>query len=187
MKNTTTILKNVAGVIPIDYRFRSIHHYMSAEAANTFKSIILGKNSDNRGLWTSLWLFNQECRRVLTINRIGKSFTKLKCRLPNTNITTTRNYALGSLLHLIQDSFAQGHVKRIEAKVCTPGPVQKFLDYNKQNKTEHKKYDKQKDTGCALSETSKDIIKIALNDRKSHINNWDMVKALLDEKVFLLD
>lgn len=49
----------------------------------------------------------------------------------------TRARALGSLLHMVQDSFARGHVNRISASNGQPAGILQFLSYTNQDEKKH--------------------------------------------------
>jgi hypothetical protein len=93
--------------------------------------------------------------------------------------------AFGSLLHLVQDSFAGGHTKRQPATTggCSSTEIVEFHTYPGQEKTAHIRADsidsaKKK---LALLESIRTLIEFR-NDKKS----WDEVKPFLDNCVFPL-
>ncbi|GKS69522.1 hypothetical protein W03_15260 [Nitrosomonas sp. PY1] len=101
--------KVASGFIPIHTHLDKMHQFLSPEAARSFK-----KHFTHDGLrkkWTPAYLFSLKCIR----EKVGSNlFTPLDCsetdwRPMKKNV---QNIALGSLLHVIQDSFSDSHVSR---------------------------------------------------------------------------
>ncbi|WP_295624827.1 hypothetical protein [uncultured Nitrosomonas sp.] len=97
------------GFIPIHTRFSKMHQFLSAEATRTFNKYFI--NDRLRRNWTPAYLFSLKCIR----QKVGENlFTPLDCsetdwRPAKENV---QNIALGTLLHVIQDSFSDSHVSR---------------------------------------------------------------------------
>lgn len=76
-------------------------------------------------LWPSIVRFN---RKILTFH--------------SKNQMEFQNRALGSMLHIIQDSYAKGHTVREGWEKDNSGPIRFFQDYAHQNSSAHDKHDK---------------------------------------------
>lgn len=82
--------------------------------------------------------FGFTCKRALT---------STQCHVTETSIAERRIAALGALLHVVQDSYSQGHARRtVNGKAPTRpavvrGPIEQFFDYNQQRGREHGKLD----------------------------------------------
>lgn len=100
-----------------------------------------------------------------------------------------RDVAFGSLLHLVEDSFAYGHVERsapVRGKTCLgppyphPGTIRSFRSYTNQNHKVHGHYDSRESFQAALSNSPNviDVGKVLLGmyDRKEP---WETVDAYL--------
>ena len=109
-----------------------------------------------------------------------------------------KDFAFGTLLHMVQDSFSESHVSRdlsTQGAFCScpytdrsPAKIEKFLVYSSQDAAKHK----EKDTYEALrrdalkySPNLIDVGKI-LTEFYKQKNKWDAVKKYLDECVFAL-
>ena len=68
-------------------------------------------------------------------------------------VNEVRERALGSLLHLIQDSYAHGHIKRELSADGHDGPIVQFLYYKSQNSSRHAHDDKWSSEGIDLERT----------------------------------
>jgi hypothetical protein len=98
--------------------------------------------------------------------------------------------AFGSLLHMIQDSFAYGHASRrdaIEGEGCPnagngkPGAIEEFRSYQHQNHESHAEYDSRQAFGNHLIENPS-VVSVG-RDLLSLYNNkasWDDVKPYLE-------
>jgi hypothetical protein len=109
-----------------------------------------------------------------------------------------RSVAFGSLLHMVEDSFAKGHVDRAEpqrGKNCTtapqyaaPGVVRSFHAYNNQDSGKHGQYDSRSAFSAEWTVDEPDVVDVtrnmvALRERSAP---WPDVKAYL-ECVFELE
>jgi hypothetical protein len=109
-----------------------------------------------------------------------------------------KDFAFGTLLHMVQDSFSESHVSRdlsTQGAFCScpntdssPAKIEKFLVYSSQDASKHK----EKDTYEALK---KDALKYFPNligvgkillEFYRQKSDWDVVKKYLDECVFAL-
>ena len=78
-----------------------------------------------------------ESNNELTDGEEGhKSVVSPKVSLKKTE-TETRARALGTLLHMVQDSYAGGHVKRVPASDGQPAGIAQFLSYVNQDEDKH--------------------------------------------------
>ena len=120
-----------------------------------------------------------------------------------------RDFAFGTLLHMVQDSFSESHVSRdlsTQGALCncpytdrSPATIEKFLVYNSQDAAEHKDedlYEALRNDAAKYSPNVIDVGKILIkfyeelkDKQKSNreYSNWDMVKKYLDECVFALN
>jgi hypothetical protein len=98
-----------------------------------------------RNPWTIRTLFNWECNRIVNTLSFGR------CHQPQDTDMRTRLAALGSILHLVQDSYSHSHVSRgtcdspekprepMASIVCQP--TDGFLTYADQASGLHRKSD----------------------------------------------
>ncbi|RLW63867.1 MAG: hypothetical protein B6D73_13810 [gamma proteobacterium symbiont of Stewartia floridana] len=177
--------KVAVGVIPTRWRFRSIDRKMSDEGARLFKAIMISKTG-GRSKWTPYVLFSQSCDRDFTFFSNGQ-LTKLKCAQKDMSERQIENMALGSLIHVIQDSFSKSHTERKD------GDIIRFGIYSEQSSHDHKKEDKHyDDTDSNYSQPNlyavlSEIIRLALEDRNTRTDeNWTQVRGLLTNTVFKL-
>jgi len=109
-----------------------------------------------------------------------------------------RDFAFGTLLHMVQDSFSESHVSRdlsTQGAFCScpytdrsPAKIEKFLVYSSQDTAKHREkdtYDALRKGAVKYSPNVIDAGKILLEfyRRKS---KWEVVKKYLDECVFAL-
>lgn len=168
--------KTSTGAIPTDLRFRSVHFRMTLEAANTFKVMMINSNG-GRSHWRADGMFSFDCTRAW----LGG---KIRCDYINFSKWEIRNIALGSLLHVLQDSYSESHTQRNSS-----GKLVSFGVYNLQDKGEHAKKDKALTSPYVkeLVEISARIIEAVLADRQKsypfdtvirpNMDSWQMVKA----------
>lgn len=83
-------------------------------------------------LWWSMAIFNL---KVLTFHADDKSAE---------GQDQYRNRAVGTMLHIIQDSYAKGHVVREGWEKDNSGPIIHFQDYSQQHAKAHDAHDKHK-------------------------------------------
>lgn len=101
--------KVATGFIPVHTRFSKMYQFLSPEATHTFKKYFT--NDGLRKNWTPAYLFSLKCVR----QKVGQNlFTPLDCSETDWMAAkeNVQNIALGSLLHVIQDSFSDSHVSR---------------------------------------------------------------------------
>ncbi len=110
-----------------------------------------------------------------------------------------RLVAFGSLLHVMEDSFAKGHTERAEPgfeQKCAnpgatehfaPGVIREFHAYNKQNHSEHSKFDSREMLMAHVANTRPHVIMVGRTLRKYFEDGttWNTVKPYL-ECVFTL-
>ncbi|HEX4138271.1 MAG TPA: hypothetical protein VHY84_26915 [Bryobacteraceae bacterium] len=98
--------------------------------------------------------------------------------------------ALGSLLHVIEDSFAGGHVDRAnEGGVCpasgslrTPGPVREFYSYINQDPDKHSEKDKRSAFLESLKGNNPTVVDVGRTVVEYHNKHapWDQIRPYLD-------
>ncbi len=108
-----------------------------------------------------------------------------------------RDFAFGSLLHLIQDSFSRAHTRRAlptgdfcpgSQTLFAPGKVISFLSYASQNKMDHKNQDTQAALSANLSYVPPTAMDVGSVLRQFYVSGkpWNEVKNYLD-CVFAID
>jgi hypothetical protein len=119
-----------------------------------------------------------------------------------------KDFAFGTLLHMVQDSFSESHVSRdlsTQRAFCncpytdsSPAKIEKFLVYSSQEAARHKEedtYEALKNDAAKYSPNVIDVGQILvkfykeLKDKQKgnqEYSNWDVVKKYLDECVFAL-
>ncbi|MCL2912826.1 hypothetical protein L2725_03335 [Shewanella corallii] len=134
-----------------DLYFKGVHYRMTGENAKIFKSIMLEGNP-KRKMWRADGLFSLKCKRR----------SDLKCEQIPFSQETTRNIALGSLLHVLQDSFSRSHTARNSS-----GELLYFGFYNDQRQILHNALDREyvPPTEIELINISAKIIEAVVNDR----------------------
>ena len=109
-----------------------------------------------------------------------------------------RDFAFGTLLHMVQDSFSESHVSRdLSTQVAlpdsantggSPAKIEKFLVYSSQDADKHKDedvYEALRNDAAKYSPNVIDVGKILREFYKQN-SNWDAVKKYLEECVFAL-
>jgi hypothetical protein len=110
-----------------------------------------------------------------------------------------RQVAFGSLLHVMEDSFAKGHTDRAEpgyqqrcanpgaTEHLAPGAIKEFHAYNNQNHTEHSKFDDREMLMSHVANTKPHVITVGRTLKKYFEDGatWDTVKPYM-ECVFAL-
>jgi len=105
-----------------------------------------------------------------------------------------RQVAFGSLLHVMEDSFAKGHTERAEPgyeQKCTnpgatehlaPGAIKEFHAYNKQNHSEHSKFDSRELLMAHVANTRPHVIMVGRALRKYFDDGatWNTVKPYME-------
>lgn len=174
--------KTATGSIPSDLRFRSVGHRMEPENAKTFQEIMISKHG-GRSMWSADLMFSFDCTRT-TFRR------ELKCSHLNFSKESIRNIALGSLLHILQDSYSESHTKRNQS-----GSITTFGVYTSQDKNKHSKKDTVLSTPFKdnLINISAEIIEAVIEDRQQSykfsgteplkMDSWSLVKSRYIEPV----
>jgi hypothetical protein len=102
-----------------------------------------------------------------------------------------KEVAFGSLLHMVQDSFAKGHVDRAEAimgEKCVeasdylaPGRIKEFHAYNNQDAAKHAEYDSRKALGEHLAVAKPNVIEVGqvLRGYYERGSTWEDVKPYI--------
>jgi hypothetical protein len=105
-----------------------------------------------------------------------------------------RQVAFGSLLHMTEDSFAKGHTGRAEpgyeqkcsgpgaGEQLAPGAIKEFHAYNKQNHSEHSKFDSREMLMAHVANTRPHVITVGRTLRSYFEKNasWETVKPYLE-------
>ncbi len=109
-----------------------------------------------------------------------------------------KEFAFGTLLHMVQDSFSESHVSRdlsTQRAFCncpytdsSPAKIEKFLVYSSQDAGRHKNEDTYEALRNDAAKYSPNVIDVGKILRKLYEqnSNWDVVKKYLDECVFAL-
>jgi hypothetical protein len=109
-----------------------------------------------------------------------------------------KDFAFGTLLHMVQDSFSESHVSRdlsTQRAFCdcpytdrSPAKIEKFLVYSSQDAARHKDEDTYEALRNDVAKYSPNVIDVGktLKEFYEQTSNWDVVKKYLDECVFAL-
>lgn len=109
-----------------------------------------------------------------------------------------KDFAFGTLLHIVQDSFSESHVSRdlsTQGTFCScpytdrsPAKIEKFLVYSSQDPAEHKDEDTYEALIKDAAKYSPNLIDVGkiLTEFYKQNSNWDVVKKYLDECVFAI-
>ena len=185
------------GFIPIHTRFNHLNQFLTPKAAHTFRKYFT--QNELRKNWTPAYLFSLRCNREVIL---PDWFMPLDCSrtqwLPRKE--DVQNIALGSLLHVIQDSFSDSHVSRnpeYEGKysfIHGRSVINAFNAYIKQSFHLHRGADSYprdfedslSEHGFNLEEVSAQIISDILSDRSKprHKNQWNRTSTYLKNGVF---
>lgn len=181
-----------SGAIPTNRRLRSVHLLMTEDNSELFYDEIVNNGGkykceyDKSGAVKSCaeveTIFSFECKRVIDWPFIWK--TKPRCNnVGDIDEVTIRNIALGSALHLLQDSMSDSHVARERqlSEYCSPENrdmgVIKYHNYNDQKSSLHSKADKiicKQSTGdINIVDIGAKIINWSLLDRQEGIDRWE--------------
>ncbi|HZX16164.1 MAG TPA: hypothetical protein VFF22_04750 [Pseudomonas sp.] len=109
-----------------------------------------------------------------------------------------KEMAIGSLLHLVQDSFAAGHVNRRDAisgdqcttnKHPTYGRIKEFHSYSKQDHSKHKEEDASSVARMTMMKNDPDMVDAGkrLRGYFADQKSWEEVQPYLNECVFALN
>jgi len=208
IESTTETKDKILALIEFSYKvsigdinpridFKHVHQYLSQKSGKIFNSLFLGKGT--RTGWTPTYLFSLKCDRVIIV-----PFYKTKLNCDETSWVTpmqdVQNIALGSILHVIQDSFSDSHTARTPeydgkfSLIHGRNSINSFHVYSEQSSSEHKKADQYPNDynsdmsveGNNLEDISIFIITKVLSDRANKSNSWPEVFAKLSDGCFSL-
>jgi hypothetical protein len=113
--------------------------------------------------------------------------------------SSLKNFAFGTLLHMVQDSFSESHVSRdlsTQGALCnckftnsSPAKIEKFLVYSAQDSHKHKAEDGYGALRYDAKEYTPNVIDVGITLRRLYDEDnseWDVVKQYLDECVYVL-
>ncbi len=184
-----------SGKISKHWRFRSMSKFLEPESAKLFSSL-LTMNGKRRTLWHPEILFTRVCTRVLSRGVIipGRRPTESKCidTKDSSSPQLIQDIALGSLIHVLQDSFSGSHVLRENSKqlgssmVIGVGKIIQFGNYRIQNSDLHEKADTNlietgPSDGYNLKEVTSRLIELAVQQRLDKRDRWSEARAILAE------
>ena len=187
-----------AGDIDKDLRFRSVGKKLGKRSSTLF-NYVMTLDGRVRMEWQPETLFTLDCKRALSVDgffNTGRP-TKLKCKDTNNQYSAEaiQNIALGSLLHLIQDSFSSSHVLREGSavgvsKISGAGTINQFGIYTAQDEKSHGHADiniedLNEHTELSLTDLSAKLIEFAVNQRSSGSDSWADAEMIL-EKAFAI-
>lgn len=168
--------KVASGYIPIHTPFKQLRNFLTPTAGLFFSRHFI--QNGRRLNWTPAYLFSLKCTREVAL---PSTFGELDCSstswLPNKQ--DIQNIALGSLLHVIQDSFSDSHVTRTPdydgnySLIHGRSAIQTFNAYKKQSIRLHRGADSYPNdmdqppsqNGFNLEEVSVEVISYVLSDR----------------------
>lgn len=189
-----------AGTISKDWRLRSVHKLEHFESGNIFSK----KISDNGNKYKCELNPDgsiKSCAEVETLftflcTRKFKPIPDCK-EYGNIDSETIMNIALGSALHVLQDSMSDSHVARVDrypelcSRVLRKKGVIKYYSYNDQNDDLHEQADlnlcdvKNTNGELGIVDIGYKFISWSLTDRKNKSDSWEKsVKPYLLEEVF---
>jgi hypothetical protein len=152
-------------------------------------------NGTTRLEWQPEWLFTLDCSRWFTSRGLffTAPLTELKCVDHNNKFAEQeiQDIALGSLLHLLQDSFSRSHVLRERSNgvemsaVSGVGRILQFGNYLMQDQERHGKADliiseEHLHEEFDLTDISARIIEWVVQQRTDHRSRWQQAKEMLD-------
>lgn len=113
--------------------------------------------------------------------------------------SSLKNFAFGTLLHMVQDSFTESHVSRDLSTQGTPcackfinssaAKIEKFLVYSAQDSHKHKAEDVYDALRRDVKKYTPNLIDVGIVLRKLYEednSSWEVVKQYLDECVYVL-
>ncbi len=189
-----------SGYIPIHTPFKDLGNFLTSNANLFFKKYFT--RNGRRVHWTPAYLFSLKCTREVSL---PSAFGALDCSqtswLPHKH--DIQNIALGSLLHVIQDSFSDSHVTRSPdydgnySLIHGRSAIHTFNTYKKQSIRLHRGADSYPHDmyeplkkGFNLEEISAEVISYVLSDRSQpkYKNRHNVINLKLKEGIFhLLD
>ncbi|GHD59508.1 hypothetical protein [Jeongeupia chitinilytica] len=178
-----------SGEIPAFTPFSKVGKYLSLSSSEQFNAFFTKPYPD----WTPAGLFKKECYRKggNLLKPLG-SRTTLVCKKQIYSSTETQNRALGSALHMIEDSFSSSHVMRENNKeygishTNNAGRIVKFGNYNLQDGFRHAEADKNYDSEAEgrnnnMIQIAGQFIALALSERQDKVNRWSDAEVLFNE------
>lgn len=187
-----------AGDIDKDLRFRSIGKRLGKLSSELF-NYVMTFGGRVRMEWQPETLFTLDCERSLSIDELLNSGrpTRLVCKDTNNQYSAEaiQNIALGSLLHLLQDSFSGSHTSRKGnvvgiSKTSGVGVINQFGIYTDQDERAHGHADTNIDDAydhaeLSLTDLSAKLIELAVDQRHSGSDRWAEAEKIL-EKAFAI-
>lgn len=182
-----------AGGIDKDLHFRSVGKKLGKRSSELF-DYVMTFDGRVRMNWQPEILFTLDCKRTLSVNGLLKSGrpTKLKCKDTNNQYSAEaiQNIALGSLLHLVQDSFSGSHTSREGgvvgvSRISGAGVINQFGVYTDQDEKLHgyadiKIEDPDGHMGLSLTDLSARLIELAVDQRGSGSDRWAEAEIILE-------
>ncbi len=183
------------GEIPKNRYFRSVPQLMSPEGGEQFSQSLTHSNT-RRLLWQPEDLFSSNCTRMPALKAMlrGHGWTESRCDDSHNEhaASTIQNLALGSLLHLLQDSFSDSHVRRFPlhdehvSRLAGVQGVEQFGNYAKQDSSRHKVADRLPETAndvqpLDLKHLSAQLIALSVTGRDgTGAAQWEQARPLLE-------
>lgn len=181
--------------------FKDLNADLLEESSAAIFNSVMTDNNRIRLLWTSGWLFSLDCSRVLSWKQLirGEHLSELKCVSKKAaSSRKTQDVALGSFLHLLQDSFSDSHVMREnrghtgQSKLAGVGRIIQFGNYSMQLKELHKRADEDtiegnSSEGLDLMSISAKSIELSVQQRLDGQSRWLEMKNILDQAFDLVD
>jgi hypothetical protein len=113
--------------------------------------------------------------------------------------SSLKNFAFGTLLHMVQDSFSESHVSRdlaTQGAQCncrfadaSPAKISKFLVYSAQDTEKHKEKDVYRALKKHTEKYTPDVIDVGTALRRLYDeenSDWEVVRQYLEECVYVL-
>jgi len=187
--------KVATGEIDKDTHFRSLDTFLEEGSAEEFRRTMTN-NGKTRMMWQPEWLFTLDCDRWFTWRGLffRGHLTELTCKDLNNKFSeqTIQDIALGSLLHVLQDSFSGSHVLREgspslgKSRLSGMGKIIQFGNYFLQDQTRHGMADsyideKSGDYDFDLTAISAKVIELAIGQRLDKRERWSEAKTLFKE------
>jgi len=113
--------------------------------------------------------------------------------------SSLKNFAFGTLLHMVQDSFSESHISRdlsTQGTPCackfvdrSPAKIEKFLVYSAQDSRRHKAEDGYEALKNDAKKYTPNLIDVGITLRRLYDDEnseWEVVRQYLDECVYVL-